>query len=263
MSSEIAVKKAADFASLAPVSAIEFRRKSEQFVTIPARGGTRWVWDTVIGPQHADTLDGLAVVFTPPQLDVWPTEGQAKKGTLPYFRSLDGVTAYIVGTDHGDLDLSTLESAKLPLDEHGNQPYLCERIPAFNWVNTNGKNSRRAKEQSTIGILRKGEQYPLFVTLSTTSSVALRDFFSQLARVGIPHYRAVISLGLVAKTGGVATYSVVVPKFLYAIEAEDGEAIKRSYTDVVTPRLRGTTSPPRSTQAEADSDTLDAAGVPF
>lgn len=260
MSSEIAVSKASDFSSLAPVSAIEFRRKSEQFVSIPARGGTRWVWDTVIGPQHADTLDGLAVVFTPSQLDVWPYQGNAKPGTLPYMRSLDGVTAYIVGNDPGDLDLSTLESAKLPLDEEGRQPYLCERIPAFNWVSKGGKNTRRAKEQATIGILRKGEQFPLFVTLSTTSTVVMRDFFSRLSRVGIPHYQAVVSIGLVAKTGGAATYSVVVPKFLYAIEADAAAAIRSAYTDVVTPRLRGTINPPRS---DSGGDTVSGDEVPF
>jgi hypothetical protein len=142
------------FGGLAQANAVEFSRKNETKVSIPGQGRTTWVWDTVIGTQTANTLDGLAVVVTPPQLDVWPYEGTAKSGVSPYMRSLDGVKAYIVGKDAGDLDLSALEAAKLPIDADGLQPYACEKIPAFGWQTVQGRQKRRAKETSTIAILR-------------------------------------------------------------------------------------------------------------
>lgn len=259
MSTAIATVEPSKFGALAPVTAMEFSRKNETFVSIPSQGKTRWIWDTVVGTQSADAIEGLAVVMTAPQLDVWPTEGTAKPGTTPYFRSLDGVTAYIVGKDPGTIDLSTLEAAKLPLDENGLQPYLCEKLSCFQWQRVGGGNRRRAKEQATVGILREGEAFPLFIQLSTTSSVEMRNFFAQLARVGIPHYQAVVSLSLKAVTGPAATYAVIVPKFLGKIDRDAAELVKKSYTDVVTPRLRGSIQPPR--EESSSEQNLDA--VPF
>jgi hypothetical protein len=250
------------FGGLAQANAVEFSRKNETKVSIPGQGRTTWVWDTVIGTQTANTLDGLAVVVTPPQLDVWPYEGTAKSGVSPYMRSLDGVKAYIVGKDAGDLDLSALEAAKLPIDADGLQPYACEKIPAFGWQTVQGRQKRRAKETSTIAILREGEAYPLFLQLSTTSSVEVRNFFVKLARAGIPHWRAVVSLGLKSVPGPGANYAVVVPKFLKEIDAESGAAVKAGYTDVVTPKVRGSIRPPRDVEGTS-TETLDAAGVPF
>ena len=255
-----AISTTGGFGGLSQTTGMEFSRKNETFISIPGQGRTTWVWDTVIGTQTANTLDGLAVVMTPPQLDVWPYEGTAKGGVSPYMRSLDGVKAYIVGKDKGDLDLSTLEAATLTLDADGLQPYACEKIPAFQWQTVQGRQKRRAKETSTIGILRAGESYPLFVQLSTTSSVELRDFFNKLARAGIPHWRAVVSLGLKSVAGPGANYAVVDPKFVKEIDAESGAAIKAGYTDVVTPKVRGSIRPPRDVES---AETLDAAGVPF
>lgn len=239
MSNELAV--VSDFtASLAPLNSQEFRSKDQTYVKIPAQGGTKWVWSDILGDYTEKELVGIAVVLTKPQHDLWPHTGQATEKTSPYLRSLDGKVAYKIGDDSGDLNVKEIEAARLD-----DGTYDCSKISYFQWqAGKDGRNiPPRASATSVIGILRAGDASPLFVRLSKTSSPVVHRFFNALQVKGVPHYGAVVSLGLEAVKGSVATYARVVPKFVSVVPSEVASLLKAEVTDKISHLLVGSIKP--------------------
>lgn len=233
MSTGLTVGSVAGYPALQGVSKGQFRRDDYAFINVPTAGQTTWVWRDILGDYSEKELRGIAVVLTKPEFRLWPTVGQASPGTLPYLISLDGKVAHKRGDDPGDLDVDHIEEAKLP-----DGTYDCSKIKYFQWsVGKKGNNiPPRAGEASTIGIFRESGDV-VFVRLSKTSSPVVHRFFRQLEARGVPHYAAIVSLGLEVVKGASANYSRVAPKFVSRIEPEAAEHFRENFTEAATASL--------------------------
>lgn len=80
-----------------------------------------------------------------------------------------------------------------------------------------------------MAILRADEAWPLLITAGPGS---LKNVTSFVKRLSVPHYRAIVSLTLdkVENAGG-QPYSQITPKFVGAISKEEGEIVRRLYTE--------------------------------
>jgi hypothetical protein len=242
MSTAIAVS--GSFRALSPNSEIaevieanlgggSLRRSDLTFVKIPTGGSTRWVW-SVAGNEFAEkAITGLCVVATRVEYNLWPAT-TAKPGNVPFLRSLDGVVGHRVGSDHGDLDLSVIESAK-----NADGTYRWRDIPYCQWQD---RKPPRAKPSRVIGVLREEDASPVFVQVSPTSLKPVDDFLRALAAQFVPHYRAIVELTLEKKKGQSADYAAIVCRHVGTVSQEDGERAKKLFTSPLTPILTGGTS---------------------
>jgi hypothetical protein len=80
-----------------------------------------------------------------------------------------------------------------------------------------------------MAILRADEAWPLLVTAGPGSLKTVTPF---VKRLSVPHYRAIVSLTLdrVENAGG-QPYSQIVPKFVGSITKEEGDIVRRLYTE--------------------------------
>lgn len=230
------------------------------FVKIPTGGGTRWDWQTKSGTEFSEkAITGLLVVVGRKEQTLWPhTESSA--GSRPLLVSTDGVNAWKIGSDYGDLDANVIEAAK---NEDGS--YSVAKIPYFHWKGQGpGAVPPRAKSSRVIGILRENETSPVFIRLSQTSLKPVEDLLRGLTADRLFHFCAVVELTLERKKGGRADYAVVVAKKVGEISPEEGMKAKRLFTDplkdiVCTPaELRAA-----NTAAYEQSTTAAGSDVPF
>jgi hypothetical protein len=226
MTTAISVSRSA----LAAVAPQEFRLSDYQQVPVPKGGSTTWSWSTVIGDNADKALVGVPVALSEVQYDLWPTVGEASKGTLPYLRSHDCVTAVQIGDDPGDLDQKLLKAAKLP-----DGTYDCSKLGGyFAWVD---RKPPRANGTSIIMLLREEDARPVYVRLSKTSSPNVQKFFAQVKAQGLMPYETVVSLTLEAVKGSKATYTRVVPTFIRKAGEGAAEAFG-PFFESVSPLLR-------------------------
>ena len=231
MSTALAVS--GPFGGLSVAPSFRYSDKINTKVKIPAGGSTTWSWETVLGDETAKEIKGVMVALSETQTDLWPLTGP-NDGSLPYMRSLDGVKAYIVGDDAGDLDLAHIEAAK-----NSDGSYDVAKIKYFQWEKKGERNiPPRAATTCIVAILREGEMSPLFVRLPKTSAPEVQNFAALLRGKGVQPYMAVVSLGLEVRKGGNGPYSVVSPKYIGAAPA-DGVPVFKEYFDTVSPLLRG------------------------
>ena len=222
--------------ALAPLNAGSFRLRDQIVIKVPPQGLTKWTWSTILGEFSEKEIVGTIVALGAVQQDLWPHVGKAEPNTTPYMRSVDGVLAYVVGKDAGDLDLSHIEEAS-----NGDGSYSVAKIKYFQWDKVNGRNvPPRANATSVVGILRDGDSAPLFVRLSNTSSPVVQTFVKKLRAQGVQPWQAVVSLGLEAVKGSYATYSRATTKYVRPSEPEYAAAYKACF-DAVSPLLQGPT----------------------
>jgi len=233
-----------DCASSEPVSV-----KDLTYITIPSGGSTVWTWRNAANEDFsAKTLVGLIVCLGNPQLSLWPFT-VAKKNSLPLlvaprkppasrFDPEKFPVAYRIGDDYGDLDRDVIESARNP-----DGTYDAEKIPYFQWERQTSPDGRtinippRAKLGRTVGLLREGDLYPVFVRLPGTSVAALNSFISGLRSSpsvkGIPIHRVIVEFGLERRSGKESDYSVLKPSLAQGdkvISEEAGRIIEENYT---------------------------------
>lgn len=170
---------------------------------------------------------------TRPEFNLWP-QATAKPGNVPFLRSLDGVTGFKVGSDHGDLDLAAIEAARNP-----DGTYRWKDIPYCQWQD---RKPPRAKPSRVLGILRDSEASPLLIQVSPTSLKPVDDFLRALVTQSVPHYRAVVELTLEKRKGASADYAVIVLRHVGTVDQEAGERAKALFTSTLTPVLTGSTS---------------------
>lgn len=206
------------------------RQKDLTWLKVPAGGGTRWQWESGGNEFVEKTVSGICVVVAPIEQNLWPHRNAARN-TLPYLRSLDGVTGYQIGDDIGDLPIDEIEAAKRP-----DGTYDWKAIPCCNWQGE-GKGARppRAKSTRVIGILRKEDAVPVFVRLAPTSLKPIADFLRGLAASGVPHYAAVVELSLEKITGGEQDYSRVVCRHAGTVSREEAAIARSRFTVPWTP----------------------------
>jgi hypothetical protein len=192
-------------------------------VSVPAGGGKVWSWtDAGNNEQSAKSLDGLLVsVMTMGTL--WGTE-EPQVGVQPVLRSYDLFTAVRVNQDIGDLDEAVLESCRI-----GDRTYDWRRLPYNQYGSAANGRAKRCKESRMLAILRPDEAWPLLVTVGVGSFKTVLPF---IRRLPVAHYRAFVRLTLsrVENAGG-QPYSQVVPQYVEAISKEEGEIVRRLYTE--------------------------------
>lgn len=192
-------------------------------VPTPAGGGKVWSWtDSGNNEQSAKSIDGALAGYLC-QGVLWGSE-DPQAGVQPVLRTFDLMTAVRVNDDIGDLDSDVLESCRI-----GDRTYDWQRLPYNQYGSSKSGRGKRCKESRLLAILRADEAWPLLITAGPGSLKTVTPF---VKRLPVPHYRAVVSLTLdrVENAGGQA-YSQIVPKLTGTLSRDEGEIVKRLYTE--------------------------------
>lgn len=192
-------------------------------VPTPAGGAKVWSWvDSGNNEQTAKSIDGLLVAVLP-RGTLWGSEDPQGK-VSPVLVTYDLMTATRVNDDIGDLDADVLESCRI-----GDRLYDWRRLPYNQYGSASNGRAKRCKESRLLAILRENEAWPLLVAAGVGSFKTVLPF---VRRLPVPHFRAVVSLTLdkVENAGG-QPYSQIVPKYLGEISKQEGEIVKRLYTE--------------------------------
>ena len=192
-------------------------------VPTPAGGGKVWSWtDSGNNEQSAKSLDGLLVAVLP-RGTLWGSE-DPQTGVQPVLISYDLMTAVRLNDDIGDLDADVLESCRI-----GDRLYDWRRLPYNQYGSATNGRAKRCKESRLLAILRPDEAWPLLVTAGVGSFKTVLPF---IKRLPVPHYRAFVSLTLAkVENAGGQPYSQIVPKFIEAIGKDEGDIVRRLYTE--------------------------------
>lgn len=192
-------------------------------VPTPAGGGKVWSWtDAGNNDQSAQSIDGILVYYGV-RGTLWGSEDPVA-GVQPVLTTYDLMTATRMNDDIGDLDAEVLESCRI-----GDRTYDWQRLPYNQYGSASNGRGKRCKESRVLAILRQGEAWPLLVTAGPGSLKTVTPF---VRRLSVPHYRAEISLTLAkVENAGGQSYSQIVPKFIGEISREEGEIVRRLYTE--------------------------------
>lgn len=188
-------------------------------VPIPSQGVTQW---TIPEPINETTpeITGILVLVAPRGV-LWQSEEVSN--ALPVLVSHDLKSAHQVGPIPDDM-LAVLNKHK-----RADGTYDWVNLP-YNQFGT-GKNGvgKRAKESRMMFVLRQGEAFPLVVGASPGSLKNVKKFIMTLT---VPHWRAVVSLTLAKeKNSGGTSYSQIVPRLVGTLSREDGEVVRKMYTE--------------------------------
>jgi len=191
-------------------------------VPTPAGGSTRWIIPTAVGEDVVEELTGILVCFGMRGV-LWPSQ-ETTEGQLPLLMTTDLISARRVGDNYGDIDPNELEQYA-----NGDGTYDWMALPWNQW--NSGKNGmgKRCKESRIMMILREGEAFPLLVRAQPGSLKTVRPF---IMRLSVPYYRAIVGLKLrQEKSKGGQAYSQIVPRLISTLDRENGDKIKKLYTD--------------------------------
>lgn len=192
-------------------------------VPTPSGGSKVWSWvDSGNNEQSAKSIDGLLVAVLP-RGTLWGSE-DPQGGVQPVLVTYDLMTATRVNDDIGDLDADVLESCRI-----GDRLYDWRRLPYNQYGSASNGRAKRCKEARLLAVLREDEAWPLLVAAGVGSFKTVLPF---VKRLPVPHFRAVVSLTLdkVENSGG-QPYSQIVPKLLGTIGKEEGDVVRRLYTE--------------------------------
>lgn len=190
-------------------------------VPTPGSGGTTWTWVGVSGEEHEKEIVGILVCYQMRGV-LWPSEEPGK--SAPLLVSHDLLTAEMVGDNPGDIDLAELEKCRLP-----DGRFDWARLPWNQWGSGKNGIGKRCKEQRLLFVLRQEDVWPMVITAQPGSLKTVRPF---VHRLPVAHWRAVVSLGLqkVPSKGGI-DYAQIVPKLVGTLTKEEGEAVRKMYTE--------------------------------
>lgn len=192
-------------------------------VPTPAGGGKVWSWvDSGNNEQSAKSIDGILVYYGV-RGTLWGSEEPQGKAS-PVLVSYDLIKGYRLNDDIGDLDAEALEACRI-----GDREYDWQRLPWNQYGTSKSGRGRRCKESRLMAVLRSDEAWPLLVTAGPGSLKTVVPF---VKRLPVPHFRAEVSLTLekVENAGG-QPYSQIVPRLVGSISKEEGEVVRRLYTN--------------------------------
>jgi len=192
-------------------------------VPTPSGGGKVWSWtDSGNNEQTAKSIDGLLVAVLS-RGTLWNSE-DPQSGVQPVLVTYDMATAVRMNDDIGDLDAAVLESCRI-----GDRLYDWRRLPYNQYGTASNGRAKRCKESRLLAILRETEAWPLLVTAGVGSFKTVLPF---IKRLPVAHFRAMVSLTLtkVENSGG-QPYSQIVPKLLGTIGKDEGDIVRRLYTE--------------------------------
>lgn len=204
------------------------------WVRTPAGGLTSWTIDDLGNETTAKTIEGALVIYRK-RVILWPTDGEAIEGTRPLMVSNDGARARIVGDDPGDIDLDAIEKWRIG-DSEWFDISEASGFPYSQWGS--GRNGgRRVKEQRLLGILRDDDVLPLMVAIQPGS---LKNITTIVSRLRVPHWRAVVSLGLQeAKNKAGQKFSQATLKVVDTLPDVVASTLKSMYTDPINSAIEG------------------------
>jgi hypothetical protein len=195
-------------------------------VMVPAGGSTVWAWTDIDGEKTSKEVEGL-LVHVQKRGILWPHEKVT--GDQPLLRTDDLISAYRVGGEYGDINPDELEKYALP-----NGQYDWQKLPWNQWGTGQDGIGKRCRELRLLFILRREDSWPLMVQIPPGSVRSVSSFLTKLA-YRIPCYRAIVRLSLQRAESEKRNvcYSQVVPMLVGSISKEEGEIIKRLYTDPI------------------------------
>jgi len=192
-------------------------------VPTPSGGAKVWSWtDAGNNEQSAKSLDGI-LVSVQPRGTLWGSE-EPQSGVQPVLISYDLMTATRLNDDIGDLDADVLESCRI-----GDRTYDWRRLPYNQYGSASNGRAKRCKESRLLAILREDDAWPLLVTAGVGSFKTVLPF---IKRLPLAHFRCIVSLKLqrVENAGG-QPYSQIVPQLVDTISREEGDIVRRLYTE--------------------------------
>ena len=224
--------KTSDFAILDPTSEIaaglaDPNRETMDYsvisnVKMPAGGGVIWTIEIDGNVEAVPEITGILCAVQKHGV-IWPTAEFSGGGARPVVESWDLLKGIRRGDDLGDIDPAELDRCANP-DGTVRWRELSYTQPGSA---PNGRGCR-AKESRILYILRPGDLFPVKISAGPGSLMTVKPF---LARMALPAYRHVISLGLKrVQSGNGITYSQVVPKIVEKLSVEQGEIIRQAYT---------------------------------
>lgn len=195
-------------------------------VTTPAGGGTTWTIPSITGDEQSPEIVGVLVYMTVRGL-LWKGD-DAAEGSLPVLVSHDLKTAHRV-LDRSDVDEVMNVDIDTFTDEEGVIDW--KALPQCQWGSGKNGVGKAAKEQRVLYILREQDTLPIVVTISPGSLKDWQKFIVELTKAGIPYWRAVIGLSLIAdKSTNGTKFSKVVPKLVGVLTPEEGQSVYQSVT---------------------------------
>ena len=218
-------------------------------VKTPSGGGVHWTIRGATGSESTPFIEGV-IVYRCLKGVLWRKDETSND--KPILVSDDMKYAKLVEDwDNVPADMqAVLEKHEVPMETLKIDPLYAnipeENIPrVFYWDGPNklpycefgsslkgGSKGKRAKDYQILYVLRSNEGMPLRIQLGPTSILPIRRFFNQMSDV--PHYRAVVRLGLKEdKNSSGIVYSMVNPERIGVLGKEDGDIIKARYKEVI------------------------------
>ncbi len=194
-------------------------------VAIPTGGSTTWLVPNIAGDEAAKSIEGI-LVYQCARGIVWP-KAEAEDGSLPLLVSHDLKTARLVADNATPEFLASIAEAKI-----GERQYDWEKLPQCQWGSGKDGVGKAAKEQRVLYVLRRDEPLPLVVTVQPGSLKNWQQFIIAMTKVGIPYYRAVVSLALEkAQSTNGSPFARVVPTLVGTLSREEGDIIREKFSE--------------------------------
>lgn len=202
-----------------PMSEMDLTR-----VKTPAGGGTTWEIDNQGNIETSPEIVGILVAIGKRGL-LWPYDEIGEEP--PVIVTNDLVTGYRVSDKLGSIDATALDRYRIG-DRRYDWAAMTEG-PEFGPKSGKGGVGKRVKESRTLAILRDGDVWPVLISIGPGSLGAFMPFIKKLPCF---HYESVIGLKLQKeKLKSGVTYSMIVPRLAGQLTEEQGEFVRKIYTD--------------------------------
>jgi hypothetical protein len=206
-------------------------------VRVPAADSGQWSIKDPANVRTAKEIVGALVVYRKGGV-LWPTEGEAIKGSRPVIVTNDLRTGQLVSDDFGDLDEAELQKARIEDGPNGELLYDWLELSYNKWGSSGKGRGKRCKERRILGILEPESMYPLIVTVPPASLRNVTDWIKGMSLNGIPHFRLVCALGLEEVTNDAGQeFCKVVPRTERILSEEEGSFLRERFTNPLNSAL--------------------------
>ena len=189
-------------------------------VPTPTGGSVTWTWEGPEGEESSKEIEGI-LVHVQQRGVLWATEEIGD--SQPVLSTHDLVTAHRIGDDIGDIDPEELDRCKL--DGGG---YDWQKLAYCQWGSGKNGVGKRCKESRMMFVLRASDPWPMVISAQPGSLKTVKPWIKKLP---VPHFRAVIALGLekVKNRGGI-DYAQIKPRLVGTLNRESGQVVFDTYT---------------------------------
>lgn len=219
-------------------------------VKTPQGGSTTWMVPGIAGEQPCEAITGVLCHIQKTGV-LWPAE-DPEEGSQPVLRTWDLNIAEQIGPIPDDM-IDHLEPHRVPGTD---DKFYWKDLPYNQFGTAKGGSGagKRCKEQRMLFILREQDMFPLCITAQPGSLKNVRKFILSLPQIGVPYWRAVVELRLVAATsrpadgGKGVKFAQIQPRVVGVLDADRGALIKQKFTDPLSSIAK--TFDPDSTESD-------------